>query len=268
MTTPVPEPHQVREAAESFGVDAARYDRTRPSYPDDMIGRIAAAAPGPDLLDVGCGTGISSRRFAAAGCRVLGLDADARMAAFAERAGTEVEVGRFEEWEARGRTFDAVAAAQTWHWVEPVAGAAKAAELLRPDGILVAVWNVAQPPPDLSRAFAEASREAMPPQLAQLLGGSNAEKSAMDGYRPMFDTAAEGIRASGAFTGPEEWRTAWEREYTRDEWLDQLPTSGIFTRLPRARLDPLLAAVGAVIDAAGGAFTVAYTTVAVVAVRA
>lgn len=52
------EPHTARRMAESFGVDAERYDRTRPPYPDEMVARVVAAAPGPDVLDVGCGTGI------------------------------------------------------------------------------------------------------------------------------------------------------------------------------------------------------------------
>jgi SAM-dependent methyltransferase len=268
MSGALPEPHQLRDAAESFGVDAVRYDRARPDYPAAMVDRIAAAAPGRDVLDVGCGTGIASRRLQAAGCRVLGLDVDERMAAFARSRGLDVEVAKFEDWDAAGRRFDAVVAAQTWHWIDPVAGAAKAAGLLRPGGLLAAVWNVAQPPADLSRAFAAATREAMPPQLAAVIDGSDVVKSAMDGYRPMFDSAARGVRESGAFTEPAEWRTAWEREYTRDEWLDQLPTGGLYTRLPKPVLERLLEAAGAVIDEAGGAFTVRFTTVAVAATRA
>ena len=31
------EPHQHRQIAESFGIDAERYDRTRPRYPDALI---------------------------------------------------------------------------------------------------------------------------------------------------------------------------------------------------------------------------------------
>jgi 2-polyprenyl-3-methyl-5-hydroxy-6-metoxy-1,4-benzoquinol methylase len=34
---------------------------------DDRV----AASPGLDMLDVGCGAGIATRYFAAAGCRVL-----------------------------------------------------------------------------------------------------------------------------------------------------------------------------------------------------
>lgn len=263
----VPEPHDARDVAESFGVDAARYDRARPRYPAEMVARIVAAAPGPEALDVGCGTGISSRQLQAAGCHVLGLDVDERMAAFARAKGLDVAVAKFEEWDPSGRSFDAVVAAQTWHWIHPVAGAAKAADLLRPDGLLAAVWNVAQPPPDMSRAFAEATRQVMPPQIAEMLAKSGVEKSALEGYQHMFDNAANGIRESGAYTDPTEWRASWEHEYTRDEWCDQLPTGGIYTRLPKPKLDRLLEAAGDIIDQAGGTLTCSYTTVAVTAFR-
>src|SRR5262252_7429504 len=126
------EPHHERTMAESFGIDPARYDRTRPRYPDALVARIAAESPGPEVLDVGCGTGIDARQFQALGCRVLGVEPDPRMAQFARSTGVEVEVSTFEAWQPAGRTFDTVVAGQAWHWVDPVVGAARAAEVLRP----------------------------------------------------------------------------------------------------------------------------------------
>jgi hypothetical protein len=43
---------------------------------------------------------------------VLGVDPDERMAGFARRRGLEVEVATFEDWDAAGRVFDTVIAAQ------------------------------------------------------------------------------------------------------------------------------------------------------------
>ncbi|MCK9898408.1 class I SAM-dependent methyltransferase, partial [Frankia sp. AgB32] len=143
------QPHQARHIAESFGSDPERYDRARPRYPDAMVRRIAAAAPGPDLLAVGCGTGIDARQFQGVGCRVLGIDPDPRMAAFARRGGLDVEVATFEDWNSAGRTFDGVVAGQSWHWIDPTAGAARAAEVLRPGGRLAVYWNVFDPAPDI-----------------------------------------------------------------------------------------------------------------------
>src|SRR5690348_8812287 len=140
-----PEPHQARQVAESFGADAERYDRARPRYPDALVDRIVAASPGPAVLDVGCGTGIEARQFRSAGCTVLGVDPDVRMAEFARRSGVAVEVATFEDWDPAGRVFDAVVAGQAWHWVDPVAGATKAAQVLRPGGLLAVFAHVFEP---------------------------------------------------------------------------------------------------------------------------
>jgi SAM-dependent methyltransferase len=249
--------------AESFGADAERYDRTRPSYPQAMVDRILAASPGHEVLDVGIGTGISSRGFAAAGCRVLGVEVDPRMAEAARRRGFEVEVAKFEEWVPATRRFDAVIAGQTWHWVEPVTGAAKAAAVLRPGGRLAVFWNVMRFPADLVESFAAVFRRVLPdsPFARGISGGLAA-------YSGQFTKAADGIREAGAFGEPEQWRHDWGRSYTRDEWLDGIPTAGGFDQFPPEQLQELLAGVGAAIDAGGGGVAMEYATMVITAARA
>lgn len=252
--------------AESFGVDAERYDRARPSYPDALVQRIVAASPGPRVLDVGCGTGIEARQFQAVGCVVLGVEPDARMAEFARNRGLEVEVATFEDWDPAGRPFDAIVAGTAWHWVDPVAGAGKAAQVLRPGGLLAPFHHVFELPPDIAKAFAEVYERVLPDspfKFSNLLG----KRSALDAYQALFAKIADGIREAGGFGEPEQWRFDWERSYTRDEWLDQLPTQGALTRLPPDKMAEVQAGVGAAIDEMGGSFTMPYTTVAVTAVR-
>jgi ubiquinone/menaquinone biosynthesis C-methylase UbiE len=74
------EAHHARKIAESFGAEAERYERTRPTYPKAMVDAILAASPGRDVLDVGIGTGISARPFQQEGRQVLGVEPDVRMA--------------------------------------------------------------------------------------------------------------------------------------------------------------------------------------------
>jgi hypothetical protein len=83
----------------------------------------------------------------------------------------------------------------------------------------------------------------------------------------MFTRFADGIREAGGFGDPQRWRFGWERSYTRDEWLDFLPTTGGLTRLPPDALAEVLAGVGAAIDGIGGGFVLPYTTLAVVATK-
>ncbi len=192
----MPESHEHREVAEGFGAEAERYARTRPSYPQDLIARIAAASPGPHVVDVGCGTGIAARQFAAAGCEVLGVEVDARMAELAQ--GFPVEVAKFEDWDAGERTFDAVVSGQTWHWIDPVAGAAKAAAVLRPGGRLAVFWNVFQPDPALAEALTAVYAGVMP-------GPNLWASDPLSSYQPILAKTADGMRAAG-FAEPEQWR--------------------------------------------------------------
>jgi hypothetical protein len=55
--------------------------------------------------------------------------------------------------------------------------------------------------------------------------------------------------------------------YTRDEWLDQLPTHSDHRTLREDELSRLLDHVGAVIDANGGALSIGHTTDVLLAVR-
>lgn len=255
--------HEARGVAESFGVDAEGYNRSRPRYPAAMVDRIVAASPGRDFLDVGSGTGIASRQFQAVGCRVTGVEPDTRMAEFARSTGINVEVATFEDWDPAGRTFDAVVAGQAWHWVDPTAGAGKAGQVLRRRGRLAVFAHVFDPPAPIAEAFATVFQQVMPdaPFNAPLPG------SAFDIAQKMFASFADGIRDAGGFTGPEHWRFDWEHTYTRDQWLALLPTTGGLTRLPADKLTEVLDVVGAAVDALGGSFTMPYITLAVTSTR-
>jgi SAM-dependent methyltransferase len=259
-----PLPHQAREMAESFGADARSYDRARPDYPGELVAQIVAGSPGPEVLDVGCGTGIASRQFQAAGCRVLGVEPDARMAAFARARGLPVEVARFEAWEPAGRVFDAVVAAQSWHWVDPAAGAVKAARVLRPGGRLAIFGHVYEPPAEVAEPFAAAVRRVAPEAP---FSGQPARRP-LEAYLAAYAGIADTIRETGCFHEPEQWRFDWERAYTREQWLDLLPTTGGLTRLRPEQVAEILAAVGDAIDALGGRFTMRSATLAATAVRA
>jgi SAM-dependent methyltransferase len=251
-------PHEMRQVAESFGIDADRYDRARPAYPDELIRRVIATSPGTDFLDVGCGTGIGARQYRASGINVLGVDVDTRMAEFARQTGIEVEIGKFEEWDSRGRSFDAVVAGQAWHWVDPVLGAAKAAQVLRPHGLLALYWHVFNPPAQVADPFEDVLNRVAPDGPLKTPG--------LDLQQRNLSRAVDGIHTAGGFGEPEQWRFEWQRHYTRDEWLDHLATTGQLTVLPPEQLNTVLNTVGAAVDSIGGDFTMQYVTLATAAI--
>lgn len=258
------QPHQARQTAESFGTDAHRYDRARPGYPDGLVARIVAGSPGPDVLDVGCGTGIAARQLQAAGCAVLGVEPDARMADLARARGLRVEVSTFEAWEPTGRMFDVLIAAQSWHWVDPSVGAVKAAQVLRPDGRLAIFGHVFEPPAEVAEPFAAAYRRVAPDSPFS----NQPARRPLEAYRAGYAQIADKIRETERFDDPEQWQFDWEHSCTRDQWLDLLPTTGGLTRLRSDQLTEILGVVGDAIDALGGRFTMQYTTLATTAVRA
>jgi SAM-dependent methyltransferase len=260
--TPGSGPHDFRTLAEGFGRDPEHYDRARPRYPQALVERIVASSPGRNVLDVGIGTGIAAQGFRSAGCTVLGVDPDERMAAYARRHGFQVEVARFEEWDPAGRAFDAVVAGQAWHWVDPVLGAAKASRVLPPGGRLAVFWNAMELPPELREALAEAFVKAVPGAP-----GARSAGSGPTGYQAFFARAADGLRQAGAFGEPERWEVEWEHSYGRDEWLDAMATGGGCNRLDPPQLGSLLRDVGDCLDALGERLTVRYATVAVTAAR-
>jgi SAM-dependent methyltransferase len=269
-------PHEGSASSEKyFEAGAALYDRSRPAYPDALIRRIVNATPGREILDVGCGSGIEARQFQAAGCTVLGVDPDPQLAEYARTSGVPVEVATFETWEAAGRQFDAVVAGTAWHWVDPLAGAVRAAEVLRPGGVLAPFHHASLTPPELADAAgmalpgwatrSAAAYRRVAPDSPFDLGGRRMSPLAL--YQPLFDRMADGIRRTGMFGEPEQWRFDWEQTYEKDEWLTLLPTQGVLAKLPPQELAERLDAVGTVIDRMGGSFSLPYATVAVTAVR-
>jgi hypothetical protein len=96
---------------------------------------------------------------------------------------------------------------------------------------------------------------------------SIATKPAVEAYAPLFAKIADGIRRADGFDEPEQWSFAWERHYTRDEWMDQLPTFGGLTQLSADAMKQVQERVATAIDSIGGSLTMAYTTVVVTAAR-
>lgn len=247
-----------RARAESFGAVALQYDRARPSYPPALVEALLATHP-RRVLDIGCGTGIAARLLATRGCEVLGVEVDVRMAEVARASGIEAEVARFEDWDPVGRRFELAISAQAWHWIDPHAGALRAAQALGPGGRIAVFWNFGQPPARL--------RELTAPIYARL--GPDVESySVLFGNRDArIETTIEGIAASQQFEAPRTQRFAWTRHYDTAAWLDQLNTHSDHRALELTRREALLAGVADAIDVLGGSFEMTYETVLVVAAR-
>jgi SAM-dependent methyltransferase len=139
------------------------YDRVRPTYPDELFADLFAITgmhARSAVLEVGCGTGQATRSLAALGCSVTAVERGTAMAAFARRRlvtspNVEVETSSFEEWDDRGRRFDVLVAASSWHWVDPAIGWRRARDVLRPGGWMALLGNVVVRRPGEPEVYAE-----------------------------------------------------------------------------------------------------------------
>ena len=85
-----------------------------------LLWKLLPPKPGASLLDVGCGTGYFSRRFAAVGLRVTGVDPDPSMLAFARQCDQGI---RYIEGDAQAlpfadRSFDCCSAVTSLCFVD------------------------------------------------------------------------------------------------------------------------------------------------------
>ena len=152
-----------RDLGRVFNEVPELYDRVRPGYPDELFADLVAIT-GMDerasVLEVGCGTGQATRSLAALGCTVTAIEPGADMAALARRRlaafrNVEVEASTFEEWDDRGRHFDVLVAASSWHWVDPSIGWQRAHDVLRPAGWAALLGNVVVRRPGEPEVYAE-----------------------------------------------------------------------------------------------------------------
>jgi ubiquinone/menaquinone biosynthesis C-methylase UbiE len=122
---------------------AQLYDDSRPGYPSEIVEfavATAAAGPGSDVLEVGCGTGQLTGELVRYGFRLTAIDIGASMIAAASRrldgSGVRLEVASFEEFGGADAAFDLIVSGTAFHWVDPEAKFRKPARLLRPGGWL------------------------------------------------------------------------------------------------------------------------------------
>jgi SAM-dependent methyltransferase len=133
-----------------FSGFADLYDANRPSPPDGL-GRILASYAGvsaPRVIDLGSGTGLSSRWAASWASDVIGVEPNADMRAEAQARpapGVEYRAGTSSDTGLPSRSADVVLAVQAMHWMEPVSTLTEVARLLRPGGVF-AVLDADWPP--------------------------------------------------------------------------------------------------------------------------
>ncbi|MGO9757206.1 MAG: class I SAM-dependent methyltransferase [Roseiarcus sp.] len=241
----------------TFNGIAALYAAVRPEYPDALFDDLAAFAglgSGDEVLEVGCGAGQATLGFARRGCRMLALEpgpamieaARERLAAFPDVRFMQTT---FEAWPPQPAAYKLVAAAQSWHWVDPQIRFVKAASTLQADGALAVFGNVLMSiVSPLREAFARVyAREA--PHLEGKRSG--------DWYLPDGPFAAM-FEQSGLFSAVAHSGYPWSRDCDASGYANLMRTWSEIQLLEPAPRERLLAGLAEAIDAQGGAFELRY----------
>lgn len=124
------------------------YHATRPTPPVvivELLARMCGAERPAVVVDLGCGTGLSTRIWAGRAETVIGIEPNADMRAKAEAHAVEGDtVIRYQDGlsSATGLSdgsADVVTCSQSLHWMEPASTFAEAARVLRPGGVFAAL---------------------------------------------------------------------------------------------------------------------------------
>jgi SAM-dependent methyltransferase len=228
-----------------FDEVAELYDKVRPGFPDELFDELAAALPpAPVVVEVGPGTGQATKGLVARGARVTAVELGPHLAAVLARnlPTVEVVVGAFEEVELTPGSFDAVVAANSYHWVPPEVRMTRPATLLRPGGLLalIALNQVASP---ADRGFFDEVRHVFNRH------GQPGSHEPVPTHEALVPSFIDEIAASPEFTDISVHRYRWDQRYTARGYTELKRTDSNNRAMadPEAR-EAMLAEVEVLID--------------------
>lgn len=130
---------------ERFSAAADDYAKFRPDYPDELVKTCAEYArlrPDAHVVDIGCGTGISTRRFAKHGYKLTGVEPNAAMLKKAREAGQADYVqGDASHTGLPDDCCELIICAQALHWFDLDDCVNEWRRVLKPGGACAAFWN-------------------------------------------------------------------------------------------------------------------------------
>jgi ubiquinone/menaquinone biosynthesis C-methylase UbiE len=222
-----------REAPpDQFGNSAREYEFGRPTWPVELIDRVAAElelSREATVLDLGAGTGKLTRDLVSRFGRVIAVEPDDAMRAVLEEVvpGAEARAGSAEAVPLEDDSVDAVFTAEAFHWFASDQTVGEIARVLRPGGGLAIFWNVefgdAEPPMGeaVDTVLDEAFARGGAPGIGKVLSGA---------WRKPIEASPFGPLREAEF----------ERYVTRsrDQWLaNMLSVSSIASQPAEARAE-------------------------------
>lgn len=166
-----------------FSNRAKLYSQGRPGYPDSALDYLCAAcrlSKGNKLVDIGAGTGISSRALADRGLHVTAVEPNEAM--LDEARSYEEYQGKITYVKATAEAtglpdaaFQAVVCAQAFHWFDPQKALAEFHRLLSPGAYVALMWNERDEADQFTRDYGDLLRTLPDTSLVEVKRGTAGE---------------------------------------------------------------------------------------------
>lgn len=173
------------------------YEKIRPAYADGLFAYFADTLHIPAdsvVADIGAGTGIFTKQLLSCGYTVFAVEPNRDMREKAEKALSDNArfhsvCGTATDTTLPVGSVDLVTAAQAFHWFPPEEFRRECRRILRPDGMVMLVYNTRDKGADCTKALAEVYR-TYNPTFHDYSNGISDEKC-----RAFFDGACDVYRA-------------------------------------------------------------------------
>ncbi|MCI4334126.1 MAG: class I SAM-dependent methyltransferase [Thermoplasmata archaeon] len=218
-------------AAQGFTSAVGAYDRSRPGYSDAVVQRLfgeLGLSRSSRILELAAGTGKFTRALVAAGVRPIAVEPLRRFSAplRASFPGVPLVAALAESLPFADHRFDAVMAAQAFHWFDPERALCEIHRVLRADGGLALLWNQRD---DAHPLHANMSRllEEVDPGVPRHRTGQ---------WR-------KALERSRGFSALSDFRIPFELEMDLEGVVDRVASVSFVAALPEERRTALLAQV-------------------------
>ena len=246
------------------------YADARPGYPEQLFQLLVdrcGLAQGTIVLEVGAGAGQATLPVLGVGARMTVVEPGRALAELvaARTAGMDVQImnDTFENADLPQQSYDIVAAATAFHWVDPGVGYRKCASVLRTGGWLALWWNV-YGDDDRPDPFEDELRVILSSKAPHLVGEGNAALL----YALDADARIGEITETGAFGLVEQHIIRWDGHHSAQDLRQMFATFSPWLNLPDDLREELLDDVAALArDRFSGAVVRPYQTVAYLAQR-
>lgn len=213
------------ERGRSFDAVADTYEKVRPSYPPEIIStlvRECSLSPAARILEIGAGSGKATELLAAHGFSITCLEPGPSFAQILEQRfvgnnRVAVKLSTFEDFTGPQQYFDAVVAAQAFHWLRPEDRFARCHKLLKTGAALALLWNMSP------RSHGEFFEELY--SIYDHLAAGLREPSFVDCAAAEVEVSSgEELKNSPFFRDVEVFRIPWTAQYSGEEFLQLLDT--------------------------------------------